>query len=72
MKKSNFVLNSLLSFVSVSLFMISISQASAGGGSTGGGDQCKNEIDKDRLAILNWIESGDAKDLDFSKARVQG
>jgi hypothetical protein len=46
--------------------------ANKGVGSGGGGDPCKNEIDKDRLAILNWITYGDAKNLDFSKALIPG
>ena len=43
-----------------------------GHGGVGGGDQCKNEINKHRLEILGWIERDEAKDLDFSKARVKG
>ena len=42
------------------------------GGHVGGGDLCKNEIDKHRLAILGWIQRDEAKDLDFSKAKVAG
>lgn len=38
----------------------------------GGGDLCKNEIDKHRTEILKWIESDQANELDFSKAQIQG
>jgi len=38
----------------------------------GGGDQCKNEINRHRIAIQKWILQDEAKDLDFSKAKVKG
>src|SRR5262249_2981678 len=44
----------------------------SGGGTSGGGDPCKNEIDKHRREILGWIERDEAKDLDFSKLQVPG
>lgn len=41
--------------------------AHAQGTQTGGGDQCKNEINKQRVTIEKWIFDGHASELDFSK-----
>lgn len=38
----------------------------------GGGNLCREEIEKHRAQIEGWIERDEAKDLDFSKALVKG
>jgi hypothetical protein len=58
------------------LFILMLSffplQSFAQHGGVGGGDQCKNEIDKHRLQILGWIERDEAADLDFTLAKIPG
>src|SRR5689334_12265136 len=46
--------------------------AGDGGSDRGGGDQCKNEINKNRIAIQGWIERDEAKNLDFQIANIPG
>lgn len=38
----------------------------------GGGQNCRNEIDKHRIQIQEWIVRNDAKSLNFSIARIKG
>ncbi len=40
-------------------------------GATGGGDQCKNEINQHRLEIKAWIERDEAREIDFSVAKIK-
>jgi hypothetical protein len=49
-----------------------ILNAIAEGGHVGGGDTCKNEINRHRTTIRNWILKDEAKTLDFSVARIMG
>jgi hypothetical protein len=49
-----------------------IPNAVAEGGHVGGGDTCKNEINRHRTTIRNWILKDEAKNLDFSVARIPG
>jgi hypothetical protein len=44
--------------------------AFAQGGHVGGGDTCRDEIGKHRETIYQWIQSGDASDLDFSQSKT--
>ena len=59
-------------FILSLLIGYSIPAAFAQGSHTGGGDQCKNEIDKHRREILAWIERDEASEMDFSQAKIAG
>ncbi len=62
-----------VAFVAVLASLTSLPMSYAdGAGSGGGGDPCKNEIDRHRVAIQGWIARDEATGLDFSKALVSG
>jgi hypothetical protein len=45
---------------------VAIAQA----GHVGGGDSCRNEINRHRETLYAWILSGDASGLDFSQSKT--
>jgi len=63
-------ITSLILFLALS--SATLVQAQGGGGHVGGGELCRDEIDKHRKAIIEWINQGFAKKIDFTRARKPG